>query len=198
MKKIYVVALAALCAVVACQPEEVSPSVTSGPSLEGEIITTSAEEADALLVQNYGNADFSLEEKLEFLSDYYAHQATSKIEAAGRAASTDTYVAVAQIFDGSNYFTDVDTGDGSASLRANEFKIKYGTLAFGGCNANVYKNGNNIGGRITNVQDFSCGSEDIFLASTASWSPSSHPDGNPTTSVRIFCDIIPDRPFRDM
>lgn len=189
----YLGALAALLLVASCQPEEVTPVADVEPEFEEFLIVTSAEEVDALLVKEYGDSDRSIEEKLSFLSDYYALQATEEYQASARGASTDSYVAVAQVFDGVNFFTDVATGDGTADIIASEFELRHGFIAFAGCNANVYKNGNNIGGRITNVQDFSC-SDDVFLSAIARWREAPHPNGTVSNSVRIFCDRIPDRP----
>ncbi|HAA15307.1 MAG TPA: hypothetical protein DCE41_27880, partial [Cytophagales bacterium] len=115
MRKIGFVAILALLAVVACQPEEIVPIVEAN-AVEESFIVTSAEEVDAMLVTKFGTADLPLEDKLDFLSDYHAQLALRRITDSvtkPRGASSDLYVAVAQVFDGSAYFTDVATGDGS-------------------------------------------------------------------------------------
>jgi len=184
MKKIYVAAFAALCAVVACQPEEVSPIVEGPINSDLSLIVTSSREVDAMLVAQYGTAEFSVEEKLNFLSDYFAEEYTTQEGAAQRGATTDVYVAVAQIFDGSNYFTDVATGDGSGRIDASEFELRNDELAFSGCNANVYLNGTNIGGDIFSVSNLVCIGEEISLWARASWSPTVLAN----TSAGIKCD----------
>ncbi|MEL6536252.1 MAG: hypothetical protein AAFQ98_12625, partial [Bacteroidota bacterium] len=173
MKNIKSVGLAlvlALLAVVACQPEEVIP-VGNDDLAEESLIVTSSEEVDAMLVTAYGSADFTLEEKLNFLSDYFAKEYTEKLSTAYRGASTNLYVAVAQIFDGTTYFTDVDTGDGSGRVSASEFELRHDQIAFAGCNANVYLNGNNIGGDIFSVSNLVYIGEEISLWARASWTP---------------------------
>ncbi|HAA15681.1 MAG TPA: hypothetical protein DCE41_29820 [Cytophagales bacterium] len=191
MKKLVIgtfVCLLSLWALVACQPEEVSP-LTEEVALEEEsFIVTSADEVDALLMAKYGSDNFSLEDKLNFLSDYYAQQFYDKLEAAGRGESATNYLAIAQVFDGTAYFTDVVTGDGSSSIEAYEFELRNDQLAFAGCNANVYLNMANIGGSIFNVQDLVCIGEEISLWARARWSPTSTRPNGVTTTAYIKCD----------
>lgn len=191
MKKFYLAGLAALLSFTACQTDEVVPVADPGPSKQESLIVTSSEEVDALLYHQLGTADMSVEEKLMFLSDYHAQQATEKQQLQGRGASVDTYVAIAQVYDGTNYYTDVATGNGYSNLTANELQLRGGYLAFGACSANVYRNNINIGGRATNKQNFQC-DDDIFMSAIARWKVTSHPvHGTVSNSVKIFCDRLP-------
>ncbi|MEL6536253.1 MAG: hypothetical protein AAFQ98_12630 [Bacteroidota bacterium] len=187
-----------LALLAACQPEEISPVLEQEAIDKESLIVTSSEEVDALLIDRFGTSDLSLEEKLDFLSDHYAQQATEKMQALGRGASADVYVAVAQVFDGVNYFTDVDTGDGTSILLATETQFRLELISFGGCNANVYKNGNNIGGKITNAVLFECPGKKIKLFSYARWAPSqAEQNGDVNTIVSITCGgpIVPEIQF---
>ncbi|HAA15683.1 MAG TPA: hypothetical protein DCE41_29830, partial [Cytophagales bacterium] len=65
-----------------------------------------------------------------------------------------------------------------------EFELRHDQLAFGGCNANVYLNGVNIGGDITNQANLVCIGEEISLWANASWTPTV----SVRTSVGIKCD----------
>ncbi|HAA15682.1 MAG TPA: hypothetical protein DCE41_29825 [Cytophagales bacterium] len=197
MKKLLVGAFVALMTFAACQPEEVVPMAVNSAT-DASLIVTSAEEVETMLVRTMGTADISLEEKLDFLSEHYARQVTEKIQGANRGASADVYVAVAQVFDGFNFYTDVDTGDGTSILLAQEVQTRLEFLSFTGCNANVYKNGSNIGGNITNEVNFECPGQKIRLFAYARWAPNAaEVNGDVNTIVNIRCDgpIVPEIQF---
>ncbi|HAA21519.1 MAG TPA: hypothetical protein DCR93_00725 [Cytophagales bacterium] len=188
MKTLYSVALAAMVVLAACQPETVEPSLTL---IEGEVdYTLSQAEVDELLIADFGHADFDLAETMEYLSDYYAGLAEQdRISAQGRAES-DQYVAVAQVFDGTTYYTDVDTGTPSQSVRARTVFSQGTFYAFVGANANVYFNGSNVDGEIDNASPLNCGSDDVRVISDARYFPQS-PLGSPAGTsayVIIGCD----------
>lgn len=166
----------------ACHPEAED---LIAPTLEETTFShsTTDEEVDQLLMAKYGTSAFSTKEKLEFLSDHFAAEYQNKY--AGRTES-NLYVAIAQVFDGTSYFTDVATGDGSSNVRASVYELRHDQLAFAGANANVYLNGTNIGGRISNAQNLTCIGEEISLVSRAYWN--THSGGNTQLSAYIKCD----------
>lgn len=133
-----------------CAPDaEVTPLEEVAPTID---FVTSEEALNGLLVEaGLEPATLSRQGKMNFLSDHLASGYLQGSGSNGRTASTDQIVCVAQIFDGQNYLTDVETGLGHETVRASSFLdllVPGAPQGFLGANANVYRNGVNIGGRI--------------------------------------------------
>lgn len=191
MKKLSVLLSAAIMMVaVACQPE---PVELSGDSQQYSYQMTDAE-LDQLLESAFGHQEFSLQEKMDFLSDYYVSQistasAINKDNLAGREpdefeptdpigpgpiypATPDEIVCVAQVYDADfgTYFTQVDAGTVNDYLGARVKRQREGSFGFVGTNANVYRNGVNIKGAIDSESNFRCSGADVKAVADCDWS----------------------------
>lgn len=147
----------AVCAwtISACTQEEMaSTSVeTDINTADIDYVTSEAELSQMLSDAGYEVTDeTTLDFKMNFLSNKIAQEYHESSVKNGRTM-VDEIVCIAQIFDGSDYLTDVDTGENDQIIRARSFLDLLGPDApqgFVGTNANIYLNGINIGGRIDN------------------------------------------------
>lgn len=148
---------------------------------ENEIITTS-EELDLLLVEAGINpAEASIDEKLNYLSDKIAKDFTAKSLERASKSSTNQIVCIAQVFNGTQYFTQTKVGTTTSGLtRAIVYRDERNEN-FVGCNSNVYLDGITIDGKVTARTDLgSCAY--IEARSIAQYS------GSPKTTVILGCD----------
>ncbi|MEM1319926.1 MAG: hypothetical protein AAGG75_06685 [Bacteroidota bacterium] len=142
-----------------------------------------AEEVDAMILAKHGSLEYTMEEKMNLLSDMI--QAAYRPEGVV-SRTTDQYVLVAQAFADGDFSTDVRVSHGlpSSNLFAIGLFLRRGVVAFAGANANIYLNGSNIQGNILNRNNVDCENDKVRVKATCILQPS----GGLITVPRIDCD----------
>ncbi|HAA14040.1 MAG TPA: hypothetical protein DCE41_21050 [Cytophagales bacterium] len=171
--------LSALILATACQPQEELTIVEE--TIDGHLaFETSGEEVDAMLIEEFGNAKFTWEEKMDFLSDKLVEDLRESHPAYRPDPFEDPepylplvfqMTVVAQVYDAdvNTYFTDVNVGPSTTTVSSRVKRQREGSFGFVGCNANVYRNGVNIEGVIDNAVNFSCSGADVKAVADADW-----------------------------
>ncbi|HAA12476.1 MAG TPA: hypothetical protein DCE41_12560 [Cytophagales bacterium] len=174
----------ALALIYACTPEVEPAAVQVGLQIEADVVTT-GEELDELLTEAGLNpAELSLQEKMDFLSDYLAENFFSG-DALSISEENDQITCIAQVFDAASntYFTDGAAGNSSQVVNAAITATVTKSGTFAGANANIYRNGVNERGNITSTNPSASSCSQVEGRSIATFRP-----GTQTTKVTFGCE----------
>ncbi|CAL2107639.1 exported hypothetical protein [Tenacibaculum sp. 190524A02b] len=177
--KLFLTLLSSIFLLTYCSKNE---QVFKNPTLitqSEEVIVTNDSELNSLLREaNLFTHSLTLKEKMNFLSNHIVANLPKNTNKS-MLKTSDEIICVAQVFDGTLYFTQVKTGTSNQSIYASKRKSWQTPPVFAGVNANIYKKRVNVSGSIDKSEP--CTPEDppiygveYYASAVARYTPSNN------------------------